>query len=154
MPSFPVASEILSFVTTSVSVTDRLFYPEGSGSHFPRTKCLSLMMLTVRGIIVPLRHTSEMRDSKCTVTLTCTFSNTYNVLVNRKLIKCPPGQSVLYRQWEPKFKQNYVKNFSKNISVGLKRKLYHIFINIRSIIHQLGGKTMRSQDERGRTKQY
>jgi len=95
MPSFPVVSEILSFVTTSVSVTYGVFYPQGIGSHFSRAKCLSMVMLTVRGNKVPLRHTSE-RDSKCSFTLTCTFSNTYTILANKKIIKCYPGQSVLY----------------------------------------------------------
>jgi len=52
MPLFPVVSEILSFVTTSVSVTYRVFYPQDGGGHFSRAKCLSMVMLTVRGNIV------------------------------------------------------------------------------------------------------
>jgi hypothetical protein len=96
MPSFPVVSEMLSFVTTFLSVTYGAFYPQGSGGHFSRAKCLSMVMLTVRGNIVPLRHTSEMHDKNCALTLICTFSSTYTVLVNRKRIKCSPGQSVLY----------------------------------------------------------
>jgi len=79
-PSFTGVSEILSFVITSVSVTYRVFYPQGSGSHFSRAKCLSMALLAVRGDIVPLRHTSETCDSKRSFTQTYTIISVFNQL--------------------------------------------------------------------------